>query len=128
MMRAACFLLALAALAGCRSRTGAERTDSPELPTVTGDNAAAGTLKAQCQILRRLTLFEGPRDIYLLNVCPTDEELAAWKLSINIALPGEPAVTTYFDTLRSFPDEPSALRYARENGLFDVFLDEPAGY
>jgi hypothetical protein len=37
-------------------------------------------------------------------------------------------VTTYFDTLRSFPDEPSALRYARENGLFDVFLDEPAGY
>jgi hypothetical protein len=119
-------------LSDCRSRTGTEQSSLPETTGETpADPAAANAMasgKAQCQIVRRLTLFGGERDIYLLNVCPSDEELMRLNLAINIALPGEEAVTAYFDTLQSFPNERSARHYAEENGLFDVYLDQPAGF
>jgi len=128
LVLAVCAAFCMLGLSDCRSRTATNQSALPETPA---DPAAANAMasgKAQCQILRRLTLFETKRDIFLLNVCPNDDELLRLNLSINIALPGEESVTAYFDTLLSFPNERSAREYAAKNGLFDVYLDQPAGY
>jgi hypothetical protein len=123
VFRSGCVLAFLLMLSAC----GTRKNTAPLPPTPEEAVGTPASVEAQCQIMRRITLFESGREFYLINVCPSDAQLANLDLALNIALPGEQPVTTYFDTMRSFPDEERARQYARENGLFDIFFEQAAG-
>ena len=93
-----------------------------ETPLNRYDDAASGALNAQCTILRALSLDGGERRYYVLNICP--EEVSENHQAINISPPGEPSVTTYFDTIRSFGTEAAARAYAEQNGIFDLYFEQ----
>ncbi len=116
-------VLVLVFFAAC----GTRKNTNPLPPTPPEAVGTPSSVEAQCQIMRRITLFQNGREFYLINVCPSDKEIERVNLALNIALPGEEPVTTYFDTMLSFPDEESARMYARDQGLFDVFFEQAAG-
>jgi hypothetical protein len=85
------------------------------------DGTSSGTLNAQCTIMRALSLDGGNRRYYVLNICP--EDVTASHQAINISPPGEPSVTTYFDTIRSFATEAAARAFAEQEGLVDLYFE-----
>jgi len=86
------------------------------------DDEASGAPDAQCSILRLLSLDGGERRYYVLNICP--EDVSENHQAINISPPGEPSVTTYFDTICSFETEAAARSYAGKNGIFDLYFEQ----
>jgi len=123
--------LAFSACNGGKGDASARENSAIEKDTVSGsadasasqatDGTGSGTLNAQCTILRALSLDGGKRRYYVLNICP--EDVTATHQAINISPPGEPAVTTYFDTLRSFATEAAARAFAEQEGLVDLYFE-----
>ncbi len=82
---------------------------------------SVNSLNAQCLVMRTLSMGEGKPRYYLLNICPQD--VTDHHVSINIAPPGEPSVTTYFDTIISFSTEAIARAYAADHGVYDLYFE-----
>ncbi|MBI1191582.1 MAG: hypothetical protein GC205_00215 [Bacteroidetes bacterium] len=127
-------LIAMLSFASCDGgkydSSGAETKDDATIeedtlaktPLNRYDDAASGAADAQCTILRSLRLDGGKRRFYVLDICPDD--VSANHQAINISPPGEPSVTTYFDTIRSFGTEAAARAYAEKNGIFDLYFEQ----
>ena len=78
---------------------------------------------AFCRIIRKMDFGQGP-EIYLLNICPDEGEDIGY--GMNIAAPGEPAVTVLLDTIKSFSSEKAARDYALVHEIFDVQITDEA--
>ena len=104
------FLLTTAAIAGCKKKQS-------QVPDSWGD-AHVGS---HCRIIRSVQ-FNEEAEIWLLDICPSDERITELDYAINIAPDGEPTVTTYIDTIQRFSSVREAKSFASENGIQDVVL------
>jgi hypothetical protein len=136
-LRIALLLFVLTGLSACResgtsgeasaqesavpeAEAGAEALESGREEALSDPRAA--TLNAQCLVMRRLDSEASEGRIYLLNICP--EDVGAEHYAINIAPPGEPSVTAFFDTVRSFATAEQARAYAGQHGIYDLYWEE----
>ncbi len=122
------------ALGLCSCQSGGRAVDSaaPEAQQQEASEAAsaadalsdprAATLNAQCLVMRRLDGNGREGRIYLLDICP--DEVGPEHYAINIAPPGEPSVTAFFDTIQSFVSTKEAQTYAAQNGIYDLYWEE----
>ena len=103
-------LLTAAVIAGCKQKQS-------QVPDGWGESDAG----SHCRIIRSVQFGE-EAEIWLLDICPSDERITELDYAINIAPDGEPSVTTYIDTIQRFSSAREAKSFASENGIEDVVL------